>query len=78
MTERMMPFWSKAKIWETLSGSGMSGLEEPYYDSAEWFYDSAPFIEVCQKNMNDLYELYGYPQTGEEVAWFINIDNWQV
>ena len=36
----------------------MTGLEEPYYDSAEWFYDSAPFIEVCQKNMNDLYEPY--------------------
>ena len=56
----------------------MTGLEEPYYDSAEWFYDSAPFIEVCQKNMNDLYELYGYPQTCEEIAWFINIDNWEV
>ena len=56
----------------------MEDYEPTYDETAEWFYGNSPFIEVCQQNMIDLYELYGYPQKGDEVAWFLNVDNWEV
>ena len=52
----------------------MDEYELSYDEAIEWFYEDTPFIDVCVQNMIDLYELHGYPETWEEVPWFLKMD----
>lgn len=62
------------KKLEILLDNGMNEYELSYDEAIEWFYEDTPFIDVCVQNMIDLYELRGYPETWEEVPWFLKMD----
>ena len=62
------------KKLEILLDNGMDEYELSYDEAIEWFYEDTPFIDVCVQNMIDLYELHGYPETWEEVPWFLKMD----
>lgn len=50
----------------------MEDYEMSQRELEEWFYDRKPFIEECQATMIEIYELKGYPESWDDVPWFLN------